>query len=232
MIRILVSVVRQPRGGRTALRLPAAVAGLAAGPGEYRFPLVSVTHTPRAGAAAVLVDGPAAGIGVDLEHDRPVSPRMARFYLHDDELPTHDHGKAQSDLLRLWTVKEAMFKADPGNHDRMLRDYRADDPGYPHVSTRILGGWLTVAARLARSPMTTSAITFDAVAARIAAVLNVPESRLTPGTTLQDLAADSFLLVEMIVDLQEEFDAAFTQASLREVGNLGDLVDLLRATST
>ena len=227
MIRILVSVVRQPRGGRTALRLPAAVAGLA--PGEYRFPhpLVSVTHTPRAGAAAVLVDGPAAGIGVDLEHDRPVSPRMARFYLHDDELPRDRVG-----LLRLWTVKEAMFKADPANHDRMLRDYRADDPGYPHVSTRILGGWLTVAARLARSPMTTSAITFDAVAVRIAAVLNVPESRLTPGTTLQDLAADSFLLVEMIVDLQEEFDAAFTQASLREVGNLGELVDLLRATST
>jgi acyl carrier protein len=227
VIRILVSVTGRPRGGRAALRLPAAVAGLAGDPGDYRFPhpRASVTHTPHAGAAAVLLDGPAAGIGVDLEHDRPVSPRMARFYLHDDEL-------TQQDLLRLWTVKEAMFKADPGNHDRMLRDYRADDPGYPHVSTRILGGWLTVAARLARSRMTTSAITFDAVAGRIAAVLNVPESRLTPGTTLQDLAADSFLLVEMIVDLQEEFDAAFTQASLREVGNLGELVELLRATST
>jgi acyl carrier protein len=32
----------------------------------------------------------------------------------------------------------------------------------------------------------------------------------------------------MIVDLQEEFDAVFTQARLREIGNLAELVELLQ----
>ena len=70
-------------------------------------------------------------------------------------------------------------------------------------------------------------ITFECVAERISQTLNVPAAMLTPETTLRDLAADSFLLVEMAVDLQEEFDVIFTQADLREVSNLGQLVDLL-----
>jgi acyl carrier protein len=74
-------------------------------------------------------------------------------------------------------------------------------------------------------------ITFDAVASRIAEVLHVPASTLTPQTTIKDLAADSFMLVEMIIDLQEEFDAVFTQARLRAVGNLDQLVELLRDTA-
>lgn len=74
-------------------------------------------------------------------------------------------------------------------------------------------------------------ITFDAVASRAAEVLRVPVSTLTPRTTLADLPADSFLLVEMIVDLQEEFGAAFTQARLRSVVSLADLVSLLNETA-
>ena len=70
-------------------------------------------------------------------------------------------------------------------------------------------------------------ITFECVAERISQTLNVPTAMLTPETTLRDLATDSFLLVEMAVDLQEEFDVIFTQADLREVANLGQLVDLL-----
>ncbi len=77
--------------------------------------------------------------------------------------------------------------------------------------------------------MPTTTVTFDRVAERISATLSVPLSDLTPRTTLADLAADSFLLVEMVVDLQEEFDATITQAQLREVTNLGELVGLLRA---
>ena len=70
-------------------------------------------------------------------------------------------------------------------------------------------------------------VTFERVVERISQTLNVPATMLTPETTLRELAADSFLLVEMAVDLQEEFDARFTQAELREVANLGQLVDLL-----
>lgn len=230
MIRVLVVVKNQPRAGRAALRVAAALAGLPGDPARYRFPhpRASVSHTERAGAAAVLLDGPARGVGVDLEHDRPVRPGMARFYLSDAEVT--------SDLLRLWTVKEAMFKADLDNAARMLRDYRAADPAYQCVSARHLGGWLTVAARTdsqqERRPMPAQVITFEAVATRIASVLHVPAPALTPDTMLNDLAADSFMLVEMVVDLQEEFDAVFTQASLREVRNLGELVCLLRDTAS
>jgi len=79
--------------------------------------------------------------------------------------------------------------------------------------------------------MPSTVVTFDAVADRIAEVLRVPVSSLTPQTTLKDLAADSFMLVEMIVDLQEEFDATFVQAQLREVSCLADLVGLLQDTA-
>ena len=72
-------------------------------------------------------------------------------------------------------------------------------------------------------------IAFDHVAERISATLNIPAAKLTPQTTLRELAADSFLLVEMAVDLQEEFDALFTQSALREVATLGQLVQLLEA---
>ncbi|MEW1862311.1 phosphopantetheine-binding protein [Streptomyces sp. NBC_00669] len=225
MIRVLVATVNRPRAGRQALRIAAAVAGLPGDPAGYRFPhpRASVTHTDRAGVAAVLVGGSAAGVGVDLEHDQPVRPATARFYLRDDE--PHD------DLLRLWTVKEAMFKADPANATRMLRDYRADDPAYHHVSARHLGGWLTVAASLSREPMPANTISFETVATRVAGVLRVPESDLTPQTLIKDLAADSFMLVEMIVDLQEEFDAVFTQARLREIDSLDELVKLLQESA-
>jgi acyl carrier protein len=226
---------RAGRAGRAALRVAAALAGLPGDPDGYRFPhpRASVTNGERAGAAAVLVSGPAAGIGVDLEHDRPVTPAMARFYLHDDELSTvvrPGYGPGD-DPLRLWTVKEAIFKADPGNAGRIVRDYRVTDPAYQHKSVRYRGGWLTVAAQIRRVSVPSAVITFDAVADRIAEVLRVPASSLTPQTTLKDLAADSFMLVEMIVDLQEEFDAIFKQAQLREVTCLGDLVRLLQDTA-
>jgi acyl carrier protein len=206
--------------------MAAAAAGLPADPVAYRFPhpRASVTHTGCAGAAAVLVGGAAAGVGVDLEHDQPVPSAGARFYLHDDE--PHD------DLLRLWTVKEAMFKADPANATRLVHDYRADDPACRHVSWRQLGGWLTVAVRLPRersgNPVPVSTVTVEAVASRVAGALRVPEGDLTPQTKLADLAAGSFMVVEMAIDLQEELDDAFSQARLREAGDLGELVELLQ----
>ena len=71
-------------------------------------------------------------------------------------------------------------------------------------------------------------ITFDAVAARLGTLLSVPADRLTPQTFLVDLAAESFELVEIVIDLQEEFGVTFTQADLRPILTLGDLVALLR----
>jgi acyl carrier protein len=77
--------------------------------------------------------------------------------------------------------------------------------------------------------MPTETITFDRVAERISVLLSVPVEKLTPETELHDLGADSFRLVETVVDLQEEFDSMFTQAELKQVTTLAQLVELLRA---
>lgn len=73
------------------------------------------------------------------------------------------------------------------------------------------------------------AITFDEVRDRLAQLLRLPADRFTPDTTLQDLALDSFVMIEFIVDLQEEFDSIVSQDGLRTAETLGDLTALLAA---
>ncbi len=72
--------------------------------------------------------------------------------------------------------------------------------------------------------------TFAAVAERISVTSGIAIESLRPDTALADLAMDSFLMVEVTVDLQEEFDAIFSQEALHKVVTIGDLVDLLNAT--
>lgn len=106
---------------------------------------------------------------------------------------------------------------------------------FGYTCGRLRGAHLSTAAAFRRIPcrrrtMTVQTVTFELVAEQISKTLSVPASNLTPETTLQDLVADSFLLVEMVVDLQEEFDTMFTQAELREISTLGQLVELLRSS--
>jgi acyl carrier protein len=256
-------------GSRHALRVLLGLLGLPRDTAACRFPhpRLSLAHGGDGAIAAGTVRHWAAGLGVDYEADRPVDPRAARFFLTDAEqawlarLPRPGRAAGQ---LRLWTVKEAVFKADLANRDgdAMLHHYSTQPghfstqpagPGaagwairrgtgqtFGFTSARFQGGHLSVAA--ARGPAvggpaapdpidrrTTMPITFEVVAERISETLNIPVTDLSPQTTLNDLAADSFKLVEMAVDLQEEFDAMFTQAQLREVANLGQLVRLLDA---
>jgi acyl carrier protein len=228
------------------LRLLGGVLGMA--PIQYSFPhpRLSLSHTDRQGAAAATT-GPAAGTGVDLEHLRPTDPRTARFFLRPEEETWLRRSPARAvEHVRLWTVKEALFKADLGNATRTLRDYAIDDPGartglaraptgerFVYTSTQRRDTILTVATavhtRHLGVPMPTTTITFDAVAARLGRILSVPAGGLTPRTFLADIAADSFELVEIVVDLQEEFGVTFTQADLRPILTVGDLVALLRA---
>jgi acyl carrier protein len=74
-------------------------------------------------------------------------------------------------------------------------------------------------------------VTFETIAARLGTRLSVPPGGLTPRTALADLAADSLDLVEILIDLQEEFGVSLTQADLRTVLTLGDLVALLGTQS-
>ncbi len=110
---------------------------------------LSLTHAAGVAVAARCRD--AAGVGVDYEGWRTVDPRAVRFFLQDHER----HG---ADLLRMWTVKEALFKATPHNDGAVFLDYAVADPTalagtatdgtgrtFRYVSGRLPHGWLTVA---------------------------------------------------------------------------------------
>lgn len=109
---------------------------------------LSLTHSAGV-AVAARCDGDQAGVGVDLEGWRTIDPRAARFFLRPNE---------QGDLLRLWTVKEALFKATPANAGAVLVDYEVEDPltlegtahdrhgrAFEYLSRRRREGWLTIA---------------------------------------------------------------------------------------
>jgi len=62
---------------------------------------------------------------------------------------------------------------------------------------------------------------------RIAGVLNISLDKFNDDTTLKDLVSDSFLLVEMAIELQEDFKVRFTQEDLKMIVTIGDLISLI-----
>lgn len=72
--------------------------------------------------------------------------------------------------------------------------------------------------------------TYELVAERISIMSGTPVEKLSPDMTLHELALDSFRMVEMAIDLQEEFDAIFSQEALQRAGTVADLVDLINAS--
>ncbi len=71
--------------------------------------------------------------------------------------------------------------------------------------------------------------TTEEIVGRIAHVLGVPESRAQPEAALADLVSDSYRLVEMAIELQDEYDVIFTQADLSAVSTVADLAELVRS---
>jgi phosphopantetheinyl transferase (holo-ACP synthase) len=100
------------------------------------------------------------GIGVDLEVKSAPKPDTARRFLNPAEmvwLRRMEEEERPRMLHRIWTVKEAAFKADPQNQWRTLKDYGMADPGYVagkarrgervfyYASFEVPGGFLSVA---------------------------------------------------------------------------------------
>ncbi len=69
----------------------------------------------------------------------------------------------------------------------------------------------------------------ETVRARMAEVLGNTPDRIRDDSVLTDLVNSSFLLVEMVIELQEEFDVRFQQSDLAEVANVGQLLDLVES---
>ncbi len=71
--------------------------------------------------------------------------------------------------------------------------------------------------------------TGEDVRSRVAEVLGVDPSSVRPGTALGDLVSDSYRLVEMAIELQDDYDVIFTQADLSGVSTVADLAELVRS---
>jgi 4'-phosphopantetheinyl transferase EntD len=239
--------------GRRALRRALGVCGQPVDTSMYGFPnpIASLSHSAEFAVAAVLVGDAAevVGVGVDVELDCSPDPRTASFFLTDRErawLETVPSERRADSLVRLWTVKEALFKADPDNASTVLRDYAVHDPAahngratrmgargpeFCYVSLAFPRGTVSVAVALSdfwrRDPMQT--VDFDTMASRISTLISVPVERLTPEATVAELVPDSFMFVEVAVDLQEEYDVVLSQDDLKTVHTLDDLAVLLRS---
>ncbi len=69
--------------------------------------LVSISHTNSFGAAIISTCANTESIGIDIEHiDRSITPNSYKFFLNNT-----DSQILYDDLLKAWTIKEAIFKA-------------------------------------------------------------------------------------------------------------------------
>ena len=64
----------------------------------------------------------------------------------------------------------------------------------------------------------------EKIRAKIAGFVNQPSGKITDDRILTELVAESFLLVELVIELQEEFHARLMQEDLRSVKTVGDLI--------
>ncbi|HLY12247.1 MAG TPA: 4'-phosphopantetheinyl transferase superfamily protein [Planctomycetota bacterium] len=121
--------------GRAALKRLLGALGKEPDTSTLRFPnpQLSLTHSESWAVAIGLNSEKVAGLGVDLELKSIPKPETARKFLNPSELvwlrrmDEADHPRL---LHRLWTVKEALFKADPENAGNTIRDYALADPGF------------------------------------------------------------------------------------------------------
>jgi acyl carrier protein len=63
----------------------------------------------------------------------------------------------------------------------------------------------------------------------IALFLDLPEAALQDERSLSDVVAESFLVVQLVIELQEALGVRITAEDLRGVTTVGDLVDVFVA---
>jgi acyl carrier protein len=61
---------------------------------------------------------------------------------------------------------------------------------------------------------------------KIAGVLRLPPEQIEDDALLTDLAAESFVLVEMVIELQEDLGVRVVQDDLKGVKTVADLIKL------
>lgn len=69
----------------------------------------------------------------------------------------------------------------------------------------------------------------DRILAAIAELLAIDSSTINREAPLFSLVCSSFRIVELVIELQEQFDVRFRQEDMNGVATIGDLVDLVIA---
>ena len=72
-------------------------------------------------------------------------------------------------------------------------------------------------------------MTATEVKQKIAEILGQPPTRVQDSAVLTDLVTDSFVLVDMVVQLQDELGVRLMQDDLKDVKTVGDLLQVLGA---
>ncbi|MBY0358031.1 MAG: acyl carrier protein [Candidatus Obscuribacterales bacterium] len=67
----------------------------------------------------------------------------------------------------------------------------------------------------------------SAVKFKIASVLQVQPELIVEEAILNELVVDSFILVDLVIELQEEFSCRLNQENLKSVRTVGDLIQQL-----
>lgn len=67
------------------------------------------------------------------------------------------------------------------------------------------------------------------VSATIAALLGIDAGSIDPQAPLFSLVNSSFRIVELVIELQEEFGVRFGQEDMNRVATVGDLLELVVA---
>lgn len=99
----------------------------------------SLTHAGQSMFALAVRSGGFSGVGIDFEPWRPLDQRHQRLMLTARESVALGAATAR-DLLRIWTVKEACFKADAGGQQRWVTAYALDNPAQKSGGARISRG--------------------------------------------------------------------------------------------
>lgn len=76
---------------------------------------------------------------------------------------------------------------------------------------------------------TVTPITAQAIRTKIADTLVIPPAKLTDNTLLTDLSVDSLALIELAIELEEDYDVAFEQSDLKGLRTVGDVAALVEA---
>jgi len=131
--------------GRAALKTLRSQLDGCADIDHLRFPngRFSLSHSADVALAVAEPSGCLEGIGIDLEVNGSIQPAAARFFLSDDEqhwLQSQPSERRSHHLLRLWCVKEAVFKANPDNAGKLLADHELQRPADARGAARSVEG--------------------------------------------------------------------------------------------